>query len=718
MSESLFSPSWYRVAALRPRLRSHAEIHRHHYRGELWYVLQDTLAGKYHRFTPSAHHVIALMDGQRTVQDIWALTVEHLGDDAPTQEEMIQLMGQLHANDLLLCDVPPDSLELFRRYQRQTLQKWLQRVANPMSVRIPLFDPEAFLVRWLGLVKPLFGWFGVLLWSLLVGSAVILAGSHWSELTRDVTDQVLAPSNLVLLFFIYPVIKSFHELGHAFATKVWGGEVHEVGVMLIVLVPVPYVDASAASAFRDKHRRMVVGAAGILVELFIASLAFFVWLNVQPGLVKSICYNFMLIGSVSTLFFNGNPLLRFDGYYIFVDAIEIPNLAARCNQYLGYLVQRHLFGLRHLTTAVTEPGERFWLVVYGISSFVYRLMVVVSIAFFIAGKFFAVGVALAIWGLLAAFLVPLWKGLSFLFINPTLHRKRTRAIAVSFGLTAAILGVLCLVPFPLYSRAEGVLWLPEQAQIRAETSGFVSKLLARPNTRVEPGDALVELNDPLLQKEARVLTLRVGELETQYHLLLLEKKQITQAQIIREELNTAKVNLQQAQERLDDLTVRAQTPGVLVVPRAEDLEGKWIKQGELMAYVVDYPLDRIRAVISQDRSSLVQQRIESIQIRLTDRLNQVFPAVFEREVPAASHQLPSAALGMNGGGEIPVDPEDRKGTKAFESLFQVELRIEADDYPWHYLGSRVQIRFCHGSEPLARQWYRRVRQVFLKQLNV
>ncbi|MFM8330774.1 MAG: hypothetical protein ACKN9T_03710, partial [Candidatus Methylumidiphilus sp.] len=375
MSASMFSPSWYRVAALQPRLRSHATIHRHHYRGELWYVLQDALSGRHHRFTPAAHHVIALMDGQRTAQAIWTLAAEHLGDDAPTQDEMIRLLGQLHASDLLVCDVSPDSLELFQRFQRQERQKWVQRLWSPLSLRFPLFDPAPFLARWAFLARPLFGWFGALLWLAVVGPAAVLAAAHWAELTHNLSDQVLAPSNLLILFLVYPALKALHELGHAFATWVWGGEVHEMGVMLIVLMPVPYVDASAASAFRDKRRRMVVGAAGMIVELFAAALALFVWLNVEPGLARAVAYNVMLIGSVSTLFFNGNPLLRFDGYYIFADAVEIPNLASRANQYLGYCIQRHVFGLSEAKTDAGGGGERAWLALFGLASFGYRLFV-------------------------------------------------------------------------------------------------------------------------------------------------------------------------------------------------------------------------------------------------------------------------------------------------------------------------------------------------------
>jgi len=323
MSTPMFSPSWYKVAGLQPRLRGHAEVHRHHYRGALWYVLQDRLTGRNHRLSPAAHFIVGMMDGRRTVQQVWELALEELGDDAPAQDEIIRLLGQLHSSDLLLCDVPPNTYELFQRQAKHRKLKWKQYLLSPFSLRFPLWDPDAFLKRWEPIVGRCFTPLGFWIWLAVVGSALVAGLSHWSELTQDVSDQVLAPDNLVILLVVYPLVKLLHELGHGFATRVWGGEVHELGVMFLVFMPVPYVDASSSAAFRDRKRRMVVGAGGMLVELLLSAIALFVWLNVEPGVVRSIAYNVIFIGSVSTVLFNANPLLRFDGYFILADAIEV-----------------------------------------------------------------------------------------------------------------------------------------------------------------------------------------------------------------------------------------------------------------------------------------------------------------------------------------------------------------------------------------------------------
>ena len=209
MSQSLFSPSWYRVADLKPRLRSHLEIHRHHYRGELWYVLQDHASGRFQRFTPSAYLLIGLMDGRHSVQELWEVGRARLGENAPTQEEVIRLLSQLHAVNALQTDVVPDTAEMLKRFEKQRYGKIKQNMRSPLFMRFSLLDPERILNLFLPLVRPVFGWFGAIIWLAVVGYGVYLAGLHWSQLTENITDRVLAPSNLVILWLTFPFLKAF-----------------------------------------------------------------------------------------------------------------------------------------------------------------------------------------------------------------------------------------------------------------------------------------------------------------------------------------------------------------------------------------------------------------------------------------------------------------------------------------------------------------------------
>lgn len=251
-AEAFLSPSWYRLAALRPALKSQARIRRHRFRGEVWYVVQDLASGRFNRLTPAAYQVLGLMDGQRTMDEVWNAAIEQLGDDAPGQDEVIRLLSQLHAADLLHCEVNPDSAELFERFERQNRARQKSSWRNPFSIRFPLWDPDRFLSRTLRFLRPCFNWWGAAVYCAVVGLGAALGALHWPELAENLSDRVLAAENLLVLWLCFPVVKLLHELAHGYATKAGGGEVHEMGILLLVFMPVPYVDATAASGFRSK----------------------------------------------------------------------------------------------------------------------------------------------------------------------------------------------------------------------------------------------------------------------------------------------------------------------------------------------------------------------------------------------------------------------------------------------------------------------------------
>jgi len=677
--------------------------------------LQDHAANRSHRFTPAAHYFIGLMDGDRSVQEIWDATSAHLGDDAPTQEEIIRLLGQLHSADAMLCDVTPDSLEVFRRYQQHQRMQWKQRLWTPLALRFPIFDPDRFLERTMKFVQPLFSWFGIFLWLSVVGAGIILAAIHWTDLTKDITDRILAPQNLFLIWLVYPFVKALHELGHAYATKKWGGEVHEIGIMLLVLTPVPYVDATSSLGFRNKYKRMLVGAIGILTELFLGALALFIWLNVEPGATRAVCYNIMLICGVSTLFFNGNPLLRFDGYYVFNDLIEVPNLGIRSNKYLGYLVQRYIFKVKDADCPAHTNGERVWMVIYGIASFIYRVFIMFVIITFIAGKFFLIGVMLAIWAIATQILTPVGRSIYYLLDNPRLRYQRGRAITLSLVTILVLFSLLFLVPAPNWTRAQGVVWVPEEAQVRAGTDGFITNILVPEDSLVTREQALINTEDPFLLAQVNVLQAQFQELQAQLDSALPDDR--VQVEIIREEMAALKAKLDRDRERKQELIIRSTTNGRLVVPYADDLPGRFVRQGQLVAYVVQPKQVTARVVLKQDDVAKVRQNTREVEIMLADWEADPMPAHIIREVPAGTNKLPTAALGSTGGGPFAVDPRDNKGITTIGRVFQLELTLP-EGVQSDFLGSRVFVRFKHDPEPVGFQLYHALRRLMLRRFSV
>lgn len=709
------SSAWHRVAGLTPQLRAHARLYRHRYRDEVWYLLQDPATGRVHRFTPAARLVIAAMDGRRTVDQLWALANRHLGEQAPTQDELLQLLGQLHAADLLQSNVTPDSAEIFQRGERESKTRRRRAWSNPMALRIPLWDPDAFLNRTRGWTDWLWSRWGALLWLVVVLPALFLLPAHWAELTHNFSDRVLAVDNLLLLWLAFPLIKALHELGHASATKVGGGEVHDMGLMFLVFMPVPYVEASAATVFKSKMARAVVGAAGMLVELFVAALAFYLWLLMEPSLLRAVLFNVMLVAGVSTLVFNGNPLLRYDAYYILADLIEMPNLAQRATRYWSYLLERYALKVEEAQPPTHSPGERAWLMFYGAASTLYRIFVTISIALFIAGEFFFFGVVLALWAVFAMAVMPLYSGLRYLLHSPRLQRTRRRGWALVGGGGGALLLFLLAVPVPFRSQAEGVIWLPEEAMVRAGANGFVDTLWVEPGTRVGPGTALLRMADPALQAEVALAQARVAEVEAAYRAEFVSDT--AQAAILRERLEAETAVLHRVQERAAGLEVVASGQGTLHVPQSHDLPGRYFKKGEIIGYVTDKPPALARVVVTQAEVDVVRQATREVQVRTAQHIDQVLDGRLVREVPAGESRLPSPALSVQGGGKIALDPQDAHGTKTLERLFQFDVELQSP--PVQYLfGQRVHVRFEHPWEPLAMQWFRGVRRLFLSRFNV
>ncbi len=715
MSGSFFDASWYRAADLKPRLRAHVEIHRQRFRGQTWFVVQDHQSGRFHRLSPAGHLIASLMDGERTVAEVWDLAGERLGEEQPSQTETIQLLSQLYRADLLLGDIPPDIEELARRGRKQQRRKLWQQLATPTSVRIPLWDPDRFLdatLPWLGWV---FGPVGAVLWLALVATGGSLALLHWSELTVNVADRVLAASNFVSMVVTYCAIKALHEFGHGYALKRWGGEVHEMGIIFLVFFPVPYVDASTSSSFRSRWQRATVGAAGILVELAIAAGAMVAWTLLEPGAARAIAYNAMAIAGVSTLLVNGNPLLRFDGYYVLSDWLEIPNLGTRSNRYFAYLVQSRLLGIPDVTSPATAPGEARWFFCYGLAAYLYRFVLVFTIAFFVAGTVPLVGMALGLWIVVSGLLMPIYKAVRFLLVSPAIQRRRGRVLLVVGGSLATLATLLWLLPVPHTTVVEGVLFVPDHASVRAGTAGFVVRVLATPNALVKKGDALVRIEDP--QHDTKVEVLETERAEFSLRLLSVPLEDRVQRQVLREQLERVEGKLAAMREQARRQTIRAQNPGRFVLPAASDLPGRFVPRGTQLGYVLDDLPPLVRVLVDQDDIDPVRESVEFVDVRFFEHPEMVVSARIERETPAAVENTPSQALATLAGGDIALDPTDPESARLLERMFQIELTL-AQSPPTSTVGGRVLVRFDHGRRALGPRVARRLRQIFLRQLDV
>lgn len=709
----LFSPEWYRIASMRPLLRRQVQVTRQQFRGETWMVLRDPGSNRLFRLTLPAWEIISRFDGERDLDSLWKQMCEALGDEVPTQGEVLRLVTQLAGSDLLVADLPPDLAELGERSRDVAFKRVVGYFKSPLSLRFPLFDPDRLVAATLPLGSWMFSRRGFLVWLAIILAALVQVGLHWEPLTRNMLDQLLSTENLLLLGLLYPLLKLIHEFGHGWAVKRWGGEVRELGLMFLIFIPTPYVDASHAGFFKDKRQRMLVGFAGMQVELLIAAFATFLWVAVEPGLVRAIAYNLMIIAGISAVMFNGNPLVRFDAYHILADWLEMPGFGNRANQYIGYLLQSRLLGMPTPNPAATAREAR-WLGFYAIASFIYRVMIAFGIAFAVAGRFFIFGILLGLLSVANALVMPAWRVLKTVANDHRFARSRTLAWKWLAGSLGGLVLFCVFVPLPSYTVTEGVVWVPESARIYAGSDGVMAQLHRRAGDTVQAGEVIARLENPELEASVQALAARVQELELRYREAAATRRE--ELAILAEEYDRAVAELEDAQSRLAGLELVAGEGGTLALEERQGLMGRFMPRGAVAGYVIAGREVLLRVVVSQDDIDLVRQRTRRVEARFASDLGEVVVVRALHEVPEARRRLPSAALSLEGGGRHALDPAGQQELTSIEPLFQFELAAPAR--PGWRVGERVHVRFVHEAEPLWDRLRRDVRRVFLRRLDV
>ncbi|MDQ6882324.1 MAG: PqqD family peptide modification chaperone, partial [Pseudomonadota bacterium] len=566
MAEALVSSSWYRVAPLTPSLAAGLKIVRHQVRDQVWHVLVEAGSGRQLRLNPAAYAFAGRCNGAATVASLWQLLLEKEGDDAPTQDDILRLLAQLFHAGMVQFDAAPYLSLLFSRRSDEGDRK-RRAFINPLMLRMKLFDPTRLLDRLAPLSSALSRWSVFAAWLLAIALAALAAAVNFPQLKADALRLLATPSSYAIAWVAYPLVKALHEISHAMAVRRFGGAVHELGMSLVFLTPAPYVDASAANGFASARQRAIVSAAGIMIELALATVALLAWLVLSPGLARDAAMVVALICSVSTLLFNANPLLRLDGYHLLCDALQLPNLALRSQGWWTAQWQRLARAESALPRGAIAAGERKWLVLYAPAAWLYRLGLLLALVFWLGHQSWLLG-----W--LAGIGVLAWLGKSSLaallrsVAQAPDPQARRRALMTASAAAAAVLLAVFVVPAPASVVARGVVWPPERAQLRAESGGFVEAGMVRDGSPVAEGDVVLTLADPVLAaRRERTESEKAGLLAQQYQALLQDP---TRALELAEDILRNDAELRRSEQQLADLELRARTAGRAVWPRERD----------------------------------------------------------------------------------------------------------------------------------------------------
>ena len=676
MSSAVFSDSWYRVANARVALLSSAKVQRQQFRGKTWYVLRDTYSHRFFRVAPEAYAFLQQLTPDRTVEEIWLSFVKEHPEDAPGQEEVVRVLSQLHVANLLYFHDLPDNQAIFNRSQKQRQRELLGKVMAFLYWRIYLFDPDQWLNRCARLVRIFVSPLAFVVWAIVIfrGGAVVL--EQWTVLS-DRSQGLFSLSNLPWLYLCLIVMKLLHETGHAFVCKRYGGEVHAFGVMFLILTPLPYVDMASTWAFKNRFHRALVGAAGMMVELFLASLAAVVWAQTGPGLINSLAFNVMVIGSVSSLLFNGNPLLRFDAYYILADLIDMPNLYQKAQKQWLYFADRYLLGTLSAESPATDSREWQWFTGYGSLAFFYRLSVTVGILLFVLEQWFVIGILMACVTIATMLIMPIRRLLAHLN-GPKVQKNRRRAQLVVGSIALFLIGGGMFVPIPYSIQAYGVLQANQSSILHTSTDGTLVNILAKNGQMLQRGDVIAEFKDLDLDNDEENVRQEIRASELQFRQAV--QRAPADLDPIQQRLQALNVQLRELSRLRMLLTVRAPHAGEWVAPLLHERQGTWIPRGQVLGELVKGDRYRFVAVVLQEQADeLFKYQHDGAKLRLaghTDHTINISQVVL---IPYQRERLTSSALGWSGGGEIPVKPGDQSGEATADPFFELRAMLPEDE---------------------------------------
>lgn len=709
----IFHESWYRLAESKIALRASVQVHRQVYRGVVWYVLYEPFTNKFYRLPQGAYEFVSRLSVNKTVGEVWNGMLNSATGEIPGQGEVIEMLAQLYQSNMLMYDGIEDGAKLFERNQKQNRKKVKASLLNIFFLKVPLVDPDALLNKLRWLISCLISKPFALVWLLTVIVAAKYGVENFDAL-KDSTQGFLAPSNIGWVYVCTVFVKLLHEFGHASVVKRYGGEVHTLGVMFMLLVPLPYVDATASWSFRDKSKRMLVGAAGMLTEFFIASIALIIWANLGGGILKNLAYNVIIMASVSTVLFNINPLMRFDGYYMLTDLLDMPNLQQRSVQHLKYLLERYIFFKRDAEPVAETWSERVVYFFYGICSSVYRIFLFTGFIVAISQHYLLLSFFMGILLCLTMVIMPVGRFLKYIFASPGLALVRSRAVILTVLFFGSVLLFLFNVPVPDTFKAPGVIEARTYENVIVGESGVVEGIYHYAGA-VHKGDTLMQLKNQELENQLEEKRAQLRETTMSYYQALEDAPENMMP--LEKRIGALKQELVKLEEDRINLTVIASIDGIWDIKDLDSYKGRFMHQGDSIGLLLDTSAFDFVAVVSQEEGSrLFADKPRTVSIRLNGDAFVEIQVENIMAIPAASDHLPSAALGWLAGGEVETRMSNaQNGEQTVEPVYIVRAQM-SNNLPavFKYHGRTGKIRFDLGETPLAIQGIRKVRQALQK----
>jgi putative peptide zinc metalloprotease protein len=690
MDNTVFHDSWHELASRRFLLPPYLQSFTRYWHQELWYLLVDPYTGNSWRVSSAAWLFLQRFDGRMTLEEVWQKSLTEDAENTPGQVEVVGLLAQLSREGMLSGSGARNVESFFATQSKSEKKTKWSRFFNFLFLPIPLWDPDYFLRRLSLLSRLIFSLSGFLLWLTVILAGLLAVFSRYDDLFRSF-EGFLSVENLIWLYVCWAVIKFVHEMSHALCCRHFGGEVHTMGIMLLVFVPIPYMDASSAWQIRERGKRALIGAAGMLAEFFMAALAALLWAFTDAGAVHNIAFNIMFIASVSTLVFNINPLLRLDGYYILSDLTDVPNLHQSAFRCLKKLFSRFILGV-DCSLSEFSRRELCLLPIFAISSGIYRFMVFSLILFVLSDKFLGLGLVLAALALIFWLFPLLYKVISFFAFDSFTARRRLRSLSVFFLVSGMLFALLFHLPFPAGFSAQGQVKGADENAILTESSGFVQKIHVQSGDFVRQGDIILSLQNADLLFEAQLLTAEIREQELRLSMLVTENQGFRPG--LKTGLSALKERRLELKKQLSALQLRANQDGIIFFPDSRKISGGWLPKGTAVARIFRAQEYEFQAVVPQEEmAGLLGQENPQLLVRLHGNAEKTFPAVMKSFQPGNSAKSPE------------------EGSNTLEPYFLVNATIKNSPAQLLKHNQRGIIRFRYPPSPIGYSLIRQLKQL-------
>jgi putative peptide zinc metalloprotease protein len=559
--------------------------------GATTWVLKDPLTLEHFQFSAEEYALLDWMRAPATIAELQRLFQRRFSPQTITPQAIWDFLSRLHEAGLVVGVAAGQGQELLERRKREQVRRAALSWTGLLGIRFRGVDPDGVITA----IHGGFRWWispAALVAALaIVIYALTIVGGHFDEFRSRLPElsALVDWRNLPWLLLAIGAVKVLHELGHALACKHFGGEVHELGFMLLVFIPCLYCDVSDSWRL-SKWRRIAVAAAGVTVEFFLAALATIVWWHAQPGAVQLVALNVMIICTLNTLIINGNPLMRYDGYYVLSDLVEVPNLWQRSREALRHFWSEWLLGQPRTEDPLLPVRQRPWLAAYAALSKVYLLSIVcVMIVFGLAKTLspyhlqnLAYAVGLTVLG--GALAGPLTSAAE-LARNPIRRAKvRKGRLAIVTAVALAVIVAVLAIPVDYNVSAPLVLVPEDGARVYAAVEGTLEEILPA-GSKVARGETIGKLENTETQLE-------LARLEGECRLRQLRVEHLERLRGVDGEANdqlpTARTALADSQRRLEErlgeskrLALVAPIDGVVIppprVPEADPIRGKLAK---------------------------------------------------------------------------------------------------------------------------------------------